>query len=69
MNKVHTYEAVYRDDEPGERSGGWEVVEWTVVTLDGKAKQGRKHSDYYWDEEGCKKEAWRLNKELDSSFS
>lgn len=69
MNKVHTYEAVYQDDEPGERLGGWEVIEWTFVTLDGKAKQGRKHSAHYWDEAGCKKAAWRLNKELDPTFN
>lgn len=66
MNKVNTFEAVYQDEEPGERSGGWEVIEWTWVKLDGTAKQGRKHSAHYWDEDGCKKAAAELNKQVDT---
>ena len=68
MRQVPTFEAVYYDDEPGERLGGWEVVRWEFVTLDGGAKQGRKEAAYFSDEEGCVKEAARLNKLVDPSL-
>ena len=59
---IEAFEAVYQDDEPGERLGGWEVIQWDWVKLDGTAKSGHKVSRHYSDEEGCIKEAARLNK-------
>ena len=64
--KVDVFEAIYQDEEPGERYGGWEVIEWTFVTLDGKAKSGKKWSQHYSDEAGCIKEAARLNAMVDA---
>ena len=61
---INAFEAKYQDEEPGERSGGWEVVQWDWIALDGGVKSGHRVSNHYGDEEGCVKEAARLNRAL-----
>ena len=56
------YEAVYFEEEPGERVAEWHVVEW--VSLDSEPKIGRSIAKYYnssFAEQKAKEQAEILN--------